>query len=313
MTVGSHTLVWGYCAPVFPWPNCMHLSKKTPLAGLAMLLLAGCSPWLRTPIDDNVLPAPLLTPETVVLEIAFVHLAANERDVEEALWQQIDEQTVPVEIRRELSSNGLRVGLAGTQLPQELRSLVQRTAKSLETAHAAEDLATAESAGLARQRRLQMRAGRRGKVVVTTTRTLLSVLARDAEGRVQGKSYRDAQCLFGLKGFPQGDGRTQIQLTPEIEHGELKNNWVPIDGALVQQVGKQREVYENLIVELNLSPGQTMVLGATQPACGIGQHFFTTDEPVQQRTLLLVRVAQTQLDDLFQAPAATSELSSLTE
>jgi hypothetical protein len=45
----------------------------------------------------------------------------------------------------------------------------------------------------------------------------------------------------------------------------------------------------------------------------LGQHFFTLKTPTPRRTLLLVRVAQTQQDDLFVKPTELEELTSATE
>ena len=118
---------------------------------------------------------------------------------------------------------------------------------------------------------------------------------------MQGDSFRDAQCLFSLKATPGGDGRTDLELTPEIEHGELKNRWVPLEGGIVQQVGKDRSVYDRLRIAAKLTAGQTLVVGPTEPSYGLGKHFFTFDAPTPRRTLLLVRISQTQQDDLFQS------------
>jgi hypothetical protein len=260
-----------------------------------------------------VLPSPLLSSDAVVLEIAFVHLGPDDAEVEAATWLELDEQALPLELRRELAGNGLRAGVAGTLLPQQLRSLVERTALELQQAPSGDDVAASETASLMRQRRLQVRNGRRGKIVVSSTLPLISVLAKDHQGRVQGSSFRDAQCLFTLRAFPEGDGRARVQLTPEIEHGDLKNSWTPIDGALVQQIGKEREVYDRLRLDLHLSPGQTLVVGPTTEAGGLGQHFFTVSQPAPRRKLLLVRLAHTQKDELFTNEMPSLELTPLPE
>lgn len=282
----------------------------TQLLWLLVVGVCGCSPWIRPPSDDKVLPSPAMSSDSAVLEIAFVHLTPDDKEVEAATWRQLDEQAISLETRRGLASNGLRAAVAGTQLPQELRNLVERTTKELAQAPAGDDVTAAETASLSRQRRLQVRAGRRGKVVVSTTLPSISVLAKDNDGRVHGESYRDAQCLLSLKAFPEGDGRTRLQLTPEIEHGDLKNRWVPVDGALVQQVGKERQVYDRLQIDLHLAAGQTLVLGPTEDVSGLGQHFFTLTNPTPRHTLLLVRLAQTQQDDLFQKEQKSAELMS---
>jgi hypothetical protein len=280
---------------------------------LGTLLLCGCSPWLHAPNPDKPLPTAPMANDTVVLEVAFVHLTPDDHAREAATWRQLDEQALPVELRLNLAANGMRAGVAASQLPQELRDLVERTSKDLATAPAGDDVTSAEIASLSRNRRMQVRAGRRGKIVVSNQLPHISVLAKDEQGQVQGSAFDDAQCLFSLMAQPSGDGRTTLQLTPEVEHGELKNRWVPVDGALMNQVGKSRRVYDQLRMELPLSPGQTLVISATDEPSGLGQHFFTLKEPTPRRTMLLVRVAQTQQDDLFVKPRELEELTSAGE
>jgi hypothetical protein len=280
---------------------------------LAALAVCGCSPWLRPPTADKGLPTPLMSPQTVVLEIAFVHLTPDDRATEAAIWRQLDEQALAVDLRQQLAGNGIRAGLAGGQLPEQLRSLVERTATELSQAPAGDDVTTVETASLARGRRMQVRAGKHGKIMVSTVLPSISVLAKDDQGRIHGDAFEEAQCLFSLLATPHGDGQATLQLTPEIEHGELKNRWVPIDGALVQQVGKTQQVYDHLRIQTQLSPGQTLVLGATDEAGGLAQHFFSVREPTPRRTLVLVRLAQTQQDDLFLSRESNQELSSVDE
>lgn len=280
---------------------------------LTALLVCGCSPWLRPPVSDKGLPTPLMSPETVVLEVGFVHLTTDDHAAEEAVWRQIDEQALPVDLRLRLAGNGIRAGVSGGQMPQELRELVDRTSREVLQAPAGDDVNSAEMASLTRNRRMQIRAGRRSKIVVSSILPSISVLAKDDQGHVQGAAFADAQCLFSLLASPSGDGRTRLQLTPEVEHGELKNRWVPVDGALMNQVGKSRQVYEPLRLDLSLSAGQTLIVGPTVEPGGLGQHFFTLKEPTPRRTLLLVRIAQTQQDDLFDRPQERQELTSTAE
>jgi hypothetical protein len=287
--------------------------RTTRLLLLAVLLLCGCSPWLRPPESDKGLPMPLMSTDTVVLEIAFVHLTPDDHAVEMATWRQLDEQALPIELRMQLAGNGMRGGVAGSQIPQELRDLIERTSRELSQAPAGDDVTTAETASLIRNRRMQVRAGRRGKIVVSAVLPNISVLCKDEQGQVQGAAFQDAQCLFSLLATPSGGSSTTLQLTPEIEHGELKNRWVPVDGALMNQVGKSRQVYDQLRIELPLSPGQILVIGPTEQPSGLGQHFFTLKDPTPRRTLLLVRVAQTQQDDLFVKPLERQELTSSVE
>ncbi len=81
----------------------------------------------------------------------------------------------------------------------------------------------------------------------------------------------------------------------------------------MQQVGKDRKVYEHLKVALPLLSGQALLVGPAAETSGVGEHFFTLREPLPRRTLLLVRIAQTQQDELFQQPAQSDAVYSITD
>ena len=58
-----------------------------------------------------------MTPDTVVLEVAFVHLDDNASSAGAELWDEVDEQHLPIDLRRRLQANGLRTGLVEARCP----------------------------------------------------------------------------------------------------------------------------------------------------------------------------------------------------
>jgi hypothetical protein len=284
-----------------------HLSRRAFCA--ALLSVAGCSPWLKQASEKPFLPPLAGATQSVELEIAFAHIANEERELEQSLWQQFDEQAIPVEVRRPLNANGFRVGAVGMQLPDRLRDLVTRAANDTQQAPTG-DSVTGEDTPVLTQRRMQLLPGKRGKIVVSATYPTLSILSVDAEQQVRGQLFSTAQCAFSIEASPTGEGGANIEVTPEIEHGDVKNRWVPIDGALVQQIGKDRFTYEALKLQHKLLPGQTLILGATEEPCGVGRPFFYLEQPTQRRLLLLIRLSNSSQDDLFAKPSAKLEVSS---
>lgn len=273
------------------------------LLGLTCLTV-GCSPWIRQQTSEPLLPTAEMSRDSVVLEIAFVHIGPDDAAAEAAIWRSLDETAIDLSTRHRLDANGIRAGRAGVQLPEELMQLVARTAKETELAPS-DDTASGDGQQL-RQRRIQVRAGQRAKVVASSTYPEISVLSREEDGRVHGKQFNGAQCLFSVKAFPQSDSLTELEVLPEIEHGEVKNRWVALEGALVQQSGKERTIYDKLKIDLPLMPGQTLVIGSTEQAGGLGQHYFNTTSPSPRRLMLLIRVAQTQQEDIFEPREAVS-------
>jgi hypothetical protein len=233
-----------------------------------------------------------------VLEIAFVRLPAADLAAEEAIWQAADEQHFDPLLRRRLAENGLRAGLLGTQLPEAIRQAFAKQPGVL--AEGGDDVNDDDAREQRRGvRRLQCRQGKRNKVLASRTHPKLAVLTYE-DGGLHGKDLTQAQCLFGLRAFPRGDGQVRLELTPEIEHGEMKNQWVGQEGTLMQRIGRDRIAYDVLRISPQLALGQTFVVGSTTDLKGLGENFFSERNlGVSERVFLLIRLAQTQLDDLF--------------
>lgn len=278
------------------------------LAAALAALVSGCAQWNLNPEEPSKLPPARMSADSVVLEIAFVRLPSTDAETDRAIWSEADEQHFPAELRRQLGLNGLRMGILGQQLPAQLREALDAAAGSALEERAEEVEATsAESSG--GQRRLQCRTGRRAKVIVSKTFPTLAALTRD-EGQIRGNDLRDAQCLLAIKPYPVGDGRVKLDITPEIEHGELKTQWVGQEGSLMQRVGRERLTLDRLRAEAILAPGQVLLVSATAEIKGLGEHFFAAAAGGRvERSLLLVRVAQTQWDDLFAPEQITAPLA----
>lgn len=253
------------------------------------------------PAEPVRLPPARMSADSVVLEFMFVRMPVSESAAYEEIWSAADEQGLEADLRRQLADNGLRCGVLGQDLPAVLRERLAEPANSL--VERSEDIDTSDVEVDRTARRKQCRAGRRAKIVVSKTHESLSVLTSEG-GVVRGRLVEKAQCLFALKPYPQGDGRVKLDMTPEVEHGDVKQQWVGGNGTMMHRMGKERIVLDTLRIVTTLAPGQSLMLSATGDARGLGDHFFVeTAGGTVERTLLLVRVAQTQHDDLF-APGA---------
>jgi hypothetical protein len=245
-----------------------------------------------------------MSPSSVILEIAFARLPTNGEETAADIWDQLDEQHLPTALRRRLEANGIRCGLVGLHLPESLRERLPRPDGNPD---AAPDRATAATVP-SQQRRLQTRAGQRSEIVTSLTHAELAVMFRD-QGRVRGEWLDEAQCLLGVKTLPDVDGRVTLELTPEIQYGQPEQQWVGRDGMFRLEAGRKRRVYEPLRIAATLAPGQSLLLTCTPEGKGLGRHFFTeTVSGTRQQKVLLVRLAQTQHDDLFAPPPTDSPL-----
>lgn len=270
---------------------------------LAIACVGGCALWSETPSEPPSLPAAKMSHDTVVLEIAFVRITGDALLRQDDLWREVDEQQVEPQARRRLLENGLRAGVVSSQLPPLLRQLLEEKADPLAVKGPGitDDVTAA-------QRQLQSRAGKRGVILAGGQQEKMALLLQQ-DGRISGEEYVQAQCLFAVKTFPQGDGRVRLELVPEIEHGDARQRWVGQDGAFRVESSKEHKVLEHLRMELLLSPGEVLVLTCTPDQKGLGKQFFASSAAGEQK-LLMIRIAQTQYDDVFapeklQAPVAT--------
>jgi hypothetical protein len=234
------------------------------------------------------------------LEVTFIRWPAGEEAVHGDIWDHVDEQPLPPELRRRLAANGLRCGLAGMRLPD---AVVQRLANR--GAAAGGDGSPTNGSDPAyspmQQRRLQSRSGHRSEIVTSRSYDELPVIVED-EGRVQGQWYQQAQCLLSVKTYPLDDGRLRVVLTPELQYGQPQQRWVGGDGGFRLEAGRDRKTFGQLRIETHMALGQSLLMSCTPEVKGLGRHFFTEhDAGAPWHKLLLIRLAQTQLDDLSAA------------
>lgn len=261
-----------------------------------LLCLTGCAQWEAAPRDKQAwkLPAPKMSPDSVVLEVVALRVtAAHEADATLA-WTAADEQILESELRRRLLENGWRCGKVSVQLPMALQRLLDARPTQIDLS--SPDAQQFQEDALTRPFRIQSRSGVRTAIPVGTLQPNLNVLRND-QGAVRGETFTQAQCMLGLRTFPQSDNLVRLELTPEIEHGEPKNRRVAADGMWRLDFSRDRQQYEDLRMELAIAPGETLLVSCAADAVGLGGTFFR--RPRGETVLMLIRLAQTQNDALF--------------
>lgn len=273
------------------------LVRSFAIAGLASGL-GGCANW-REDRDESksILQQPKLAPNAVVVEVAFVRITDDLSSPIRELWQRTDEQHLPVEDRRELYANGLRSGTLGTELPSVLRHALDEQKVTVE--EIATDPATLNNP-TTKQYRLQCRSGKLIPVAVSPDFRDRKISLRESGVAVE-KTFADCQCVFELEAAPLANGMAAVHLMPLVEFGEAKNRPVGANGEWQVGVRKERRRFDNLAISMELRPGETILLTATDPAHGVGQAFFAGEEPKELARLMLLRLAQTQGDGVFEA------------
>ncbi|MGD9644948.1 MAG: hypothetical protein AB7U73_04495 [Pirellulales bacterium] len=263
------------------------------------------------------LPAQM-SPDSVVLDIVFVRLPQQEPEEVEQLWRQLDEQQLPSRLRRRLARNGFRVGVAGAQLPPVLEKLIQESTTldaaltevepPIDTGPATVTVSDFQAEPALNRRHLQLRSGLEAEVVVSPVYPSLPLLEPDADGQLSGRRYAKAQGVFNLQAFTEPDGRVRLAVRPELQYGEPQQEIRPDAGRWLMQSRRPRHAFDELDIDAKLAPGEILVLAALPDDAGSAGHYFFTESNSAglTRKLLLIRVSQTQHEELF----GTEEISS---
>ncbi len=274
---------------------------RRQIALLALPLLVGCA----TPLPEGKSPLkpPRMSSDSIVLEMFFVRFPFGEPSANEDLWEEVDEQQFSSELRRDLSRNGFRAGLVEGKMPDELSKLLDLSDRPPpEKENGGAKIEDFESRPRVVRRRLQIRPGRRGEIIASGVYDRLPVLVC-SDGQISGQTYNQAQGVFDVRWSPRTDGRARLELVPELHHDKPRQRWVGGQGMIRLETNRPKQVYDELTLSAELSPGAMLVLGSLSNRPGsLGHHFFTEDHGRMEQKLLVIRVAQTQHDGLFDPP-----------
>ncbi len=262
----------------------------------AVCVLVGCTRLPKQTAELALQPAQM-SPDSVVIEVFFVRCPPGDPRLNAELWNEVDEQQVPAEVRQRLWANGFRAGLVYGQVPVALSQLLDLADKPAPTDEAVEsELNELEAVPTVMRRHLQTRPGQRNEIVASSVYEALPVLIA-GEGEVRGRTYRQAQGVLALKTAPQPDGRVRVSLVPELHHEQARQRWVGRQGMLQMETGRPREAFDDMALAARFLPGDMLVLTSLPDRPGsLGHHFFTTTEGEPGQKLLVVRLAQTQHD-----------------
>lgn len=271
----------------------------------ALLVVAGCAtPNLGDAERVSVLTPARMPSDSCVLDVFFVRFPLADPRGNEQLWQAVDEQHFPAELRGRLGPNGFRLGVVGGQIPVALSELLELENKPPPTGQASQiDVAELDTPPRVTRCRLSIRPGRRKEILASTVLDKVTVLIRDPD-ELNGETFIKAQAVLAVRAFPQADGRIRVELVPELHHDEPRQRWVGSHGTWRLDPGRPRRVFDRMAISATLSPGSILLVSSLPHLPGsLGHHFFTAEDNGQpQQKLLAIRLSQTQHNALFSRP-----------
>ncbi len=271
-----------------------------PLAALLVVAssaLTGCEFLHYAPKGESPLQPVTLTEDGAELELVFVAYPFNDPALNGSLWNEIDEQAIPADTRAALAANGIRVGVIGANMPAGLEQKIAEVQKQATPGAAS---AKISSDPAVRRWQMQIHRDQPGRVVASSVYDQLPLLFHE-DGQVRGQTYPLAQGRLVVNVDPQADSRVRVSLTPELEYGEPRQQWIGEDGVLRLQSGKPKKLFDGLKLDVTLAANQTLALTSIADRQGsLGHYFFTEPKPGHlEQKLLLIRLSETKFNDLF--------------
>jgi len=249
---------------------------------------------LPVPEDpQSFLKAVETAPDSVALEIFQVRVPATDHALDAQLWQAVDEQRLDIDVRHELIRNGFRAGVLGGTVPDSLAKYLKLKSEMPDTQAAR--LITGQSADPTVTRRIvQLSRSELATIQVTDLRNKLNVLMNDAGG-LRGRSYKQVQAVYSMRAEAVAGQRVVLRLTPELQHGELRNRYAGSDqGIFLVTPSRERELYDQLELNVEMAAGEILVVGGLPDASGSLGHAFHAENrrgPAELK-LVLVRLVE---------------------
>ncbi len=276
------------------------------------LSMLGCARWSSleeaTKKPTHAMVTMSLADDVIPVEIIFLRMGSQQLQELQAVWPRINEQAISIDLRKRLDQNGIRAAIVDTVIPMPLQTMIDSVEKRLQ-----DD--PLEQAGIgadvqSHSRLLQCRNGQRKEIAVRPARTGTMVLLHNEGGAAKGRSYENPQLLFDLRASSKGDGSAIVHIIPEIQHGQLKQKIIGQEFALRRELKRDADTWPDLAIEQTMIPGQILLVTASTPARGLGEHYFHTETATGdiEQLLFLVRIGPSKLDSAF-AKKATMVLS----
>jgi hypothetical protein len=242
---------------------------------------------------EKLLKPVTTSPESVTLEVWEARVPLDKDADAEALWQQVDEQCLDAELRRRLLANGLRAGVLGGALPDELAAMLGLQGEMPKDDGArviTPDLATPK----ATRRVVQVNRREQRTIQASDLRPQADVLLSDG-GSVRGESFKQVEGRYQLSAESRPGQRVAVRLVPELHHGELRNRYSGSDqGILLMTPSREREAFDNLTVSVELAAGEALVVGCLPQAHATLGGVLHRDAASgrRERKFILVRVLE---------------------
>jgi hypothetical protein len=272
---------------------------------LFVILASGCQSMSPNNVtgERTLLKPAQPSPDSVTMEIVWARFPVGDPALNDEAWREIDETLIEPAVRCELTNNGLRAGVIGGSPPAAVARVLHQgmTKAGAATTDAATKSLELSTAPVVHGRVRQLRRNQRNEIQASETFANLTLLMSGSR-ELSGRTYDQAQAIYALRVDPQPERAVQVELTPELHHGEPRLRWTGGDDGILRQASlREREVFDKLRMNVKLAPGQMLVLMSLPDAGGRLGHWFHTVDSADgpQQKLILIRLAEVPQSDTF--------------
>ena len=248
-----------------------------------------------------VLPKPQMDRDSVALRVAVAEFDDHQKEAFES-FVNITDQKLPLETRRRLDQNGFRVSVVSNVNSRQLQQLLAPQAVKREWLTKNErELADAGKLEpvfrVTSQRHVEKSRGESFHVEVSPVREQ-SVWAVYGAGELVSDRATLAQCEMRIASWPQPDGSVKLRFVPEVHHGQEFSR-IGVEGQdMALRQSRHVEVLRSLTFEVELQPGETVIVAPTITLDRLGGLFFGTGDGSSETLVAATSSAEQVADDV---------------
>ncbi|QDS89388.1 hypothetical protein EC9_35870 [Rosistilla ulvae] len=255
-------------------------------------LVPGCANWKEANDSVAALATPRPSPSAAVIDIGFVSLPIRDDQVDWRLWNDVDEQVLSDDLRRQLAANGLRAGRIAGPMPALVAEELNAGAKqeSLQFLEQANLLSEVAHGG----RRVFCRTAMRYELPVRSQmRGEVSLLVKKGDS-LTGRRLNDPLFQFSMETRRGDHGEIILRLVPEYKAGDMKQAWISNEQALRLESRRDVHALDHLAIEVPLEVGNAVLISPTATPCGIGEKMLMGErvDEVRDVVALVLRLTQ---------------------
>ncbi|WDQ18219.1 hypothetical protein [Rhodopirellula sp. P2] len=233
---------------------------------------------------------------TISLQADFRHVSTQ--DLDESLWQHVDETAFPPKIREAWLANGFRIGLIATPdaLPETAEDNLAANDDPINRLLSTAGVLGRSPSGV---ETIPLRSSQRHELPVSPVLDGSHVVLAQESGKLTGRSLDSPQMSLSLTPtLGPGPGQATLEIRPEIQHGSVQQRFISSEAATRLATG--RSTWE--LPEMNLSwvanPHLTLLIAPvhqpdeTEPTFGLARQMLRDADHLQddQHVILLLRV-----------------------